>query len=102
MKEVEYFTFMLPPDIWRKKPHPSAFKMDMAYAARVYPGSTPILNTREVRSLPSTPEELVNASRTYPDSKGPFSPVVHAKVLQDYEARLQREKQAAERGVPPP
>jgi hypothetical protein len=51
MKDVEHFTFMLPPDIWRKKPHPSSFKMDMEYAARVYPGSTPILDTREVRRL---------------------------------------------------
>jgi hypothetical protein len=102
MKDVEHFTFTLPPDIWSKKPRQSSFKMARDYAARVYPGSTPILDTREVRSLPSTPEELANASRTYPDSRGTFSPAVHAKTLQDYEARLQREKQAAERGMLPP
>jgi hypothetical protein len=49
--EVEYFTFLLPPDAWRKRPTPSAFKMTRDDAARRYPGAAPIESSREVREL---------------------------------------------------
>jgi hypothetical protein len=49
MKEVEYFAFMLPPDIWRKKGGPSTWKMTIEDAAERYPGAQPIMSTREVR-----------------------------------------------------
>jgi hypothetical protein len=99
MKDVEHFTFMLPPDIWRKKPHPSSFKMDIEYAAKVYPGSTPILDTREVRRLPSTPEELANAGRTNDPglNKTPMTEARLGVALQEYEARLK----GAAAGLPP-
>lgn len=58
MKNVEYFTFMLPPDIWRKRPHPSSYKLSIEMAATRYPGATPILSSREVRTLPETREEM--------------------------------------------
>ncbi|WP_418131531.1 hypothetical protein [Variovorax sp. 278MFTsu5.1] len=58
MKDVEYFYFMLPPSIWKKKPHRSSFKMDAEHAAKAYPGATPILDTREIRTLPDTEEEI--------------------------------------------
>lgn len=61
MKEVEVFQWMLPPDIWRKRPHPSTYKMDRATAEARYPGASPIQVTREVRMLPSTEEELRQA-----------------------------------------
>lgn len=57
MKEVEYFTFMLPPDIWRKKGGPSSYKMTMNQAAKRYPGATPIISTREVVQEPETEQE---------------------------------------------
>ena len=47
--EVEYFTFTLPPDAWRKKPQPSTIKLTRSEAAKRYPGATPILASREVR-----------------------------------------------------
>lgn len=102
MKDVEYFTFMLPPDMWRKKPQPSKFKMDAEYAARVYPGSTPIPDTREVRQLPSTREELTNAGRTNPDSGSLMTHEARAKAWQDYDVRMEQEKQVAARGILPP
>jgi hypothetical protein len=58
-KEVEYFEFMMPPSIWRKKPHPSGWKMTREDAARRYPGAEPILSTREVRRLPETDAEMM-------------------------------------------
>ncbi|QRF60269.1 hypothetical protein [Variovorax paradoxus] len=58
MKDVEYFTFMMPPSIWKKKPHPSSFKMSIEQAAQRCPEATPIMSTREVRSLPETAEEM--------------------------------------------
>lgn len=58
MKDVEYFTFMLPPDIWRRKPRQSDRKMTLEDGPRYYPGATPIMSTREVRSLPETREEM--------------------------------------------
>ncbi|AVQ81629.1 hypothetical protein [Variovorax sp. PMC12] len=54
MKDVEFFNFMMPPSIWNKKPSPSRFKMDIEYAAKTYPGATPILSTREIREIPET------------------------------------------------
>jgi hypothetical protein len=57
MKNVEFFTFMLPADIWRKKPHPSSFKMTIERTAEHYPGAEPILSSREVRPVPETEEE---------------------------------------------
>lgn len=50
MSDDAYYNFMMPPSIWNKKPCPSRFKMKIAYAAECYPGATPILETREVRS----------------------------------------------------
>ena len=58
MKEVEYFTFMLPPDIWRKTPRPSSFKLTIEEAAKRHPGATPIPTSREVRRMPETDGEL--------------------------------------------
>lgn len=61
MKDVEFFTFMLPPDIWRKKGGRSSFKMSREQAEKQHPGATPILSTREVRPLPETKEEIAHA-----------------------------------------
>lgn len=93
MKDVEYFTFMLPPSIWKKKPHRSSFKMDAEYAAKVYPGSTPILDTREIRRLPSTPQEIANAGRTYFDvaSSRPMTEAEIGRHIQEYDRRLKEE-----------
>ncbi len=66
MKEVEFFNFMLPPSAWSKKPYPSRFKMDLEYAAKNYPGATPILGTREVRQCPETKEEMTLQSAIQP------------------------------------
>jgi hypothetical protein len=105
MKDIEYFTFIVPPDIWRKKPGPSKFKMSAEYAAKVYPGSTPILSTREVRRLPSTPQELANAGRTHGDgvNRRPMTEARIGQILQEYEARLKREKaeKRTASGLPP-
>ena len=49
MKEVEYFSFMMPPTIWCKRPHPSSFKMTIEEAAERYPGVPPIPSSRESR-----------------------------------------------------
>lgn len=59
MKEVEFFTWQLPPDIWRKKGGPSTFKMTREDAARRYPGAEPILSSREVRPVPETEAEML-------------------------------------------
>ena len=61
-KEEEYFTFMMPPSIWSKKPSPSRFKMTIEYAAERYPGSTPILSSREVRSYLGDTSEIGRTS----------------------------------------
>ncbi len=58
MKQVEFFKWMLPPDIWRKKPSPSRHYMSREEAAERYPTATPIESTREVRNLCETEEEL--------------------------------------------
>jgi hypothetical protein len=58
MKDVEYFTFIVPPDIWRKKASPYPHKMSMEDAERRFPGATPILSSREVRRLPATEAEI--------------------------------------------
>lgn len=52
MKKVEFYTWMLPPDPWRRKPQPSTYKMDRETAEKRYPGAEPILSTLEVRELP--------------------------------------------------
>lgn len=51
--DVEYFRWMLPPDAWCKRPHKSRWDMTREDAERNYPGATPILATRNVRSLPT-------------------------------------------------
>lgn len=51
MEEAEYFTFMLKPDIWRKKGGPSSYKMTREDAAKRHPGAEPILSSREVRQI---------------------------------------------------
>ena len=61
MREVEYFLWTLPPDAWRKKPHPSKFKMTREEAQKRHPGATPILESREVRQMPETEEEILKA-----------------------------------------
>lgn len=81
MKEVEHFTFMMPPSIWKKKPHPSSFKMTMEHAAKSHPGAVPILSSREVRRLPETPEEMMRL--TIPHKGRPRTPEEEA-----YSARL--------------
>ncbi len=63
MKQVEYFSFTLPPNIWSKKPYPSRFKMSVEEAAKRYPGALPILGSREVRHVPTTPQELALHSK---------------------------------------
>lgn len=65
MKSVEFFTFMLPPDAWRKRPSPSKWKMTVEDAAKNHPGATPILSSREVRSVPETPEEAEKVKLTF-------------------------------------
>lgn len=62
MKEVEYFNWMLPPDAWKKKPHPSTWKMTREDAAAR--GLTePVLSSREVRMKGETPEEEAELQR---------------------------------------
>ena len=61
MKEVEFFNWQLPPDIWRKKGGKSSYKMTREEAARRYPGAEPILSSREVRPVPETEEEARKA-----------------------------------------
>lgn len=58
MKDVEFFYFTLPPDIWRKKPYPSGWKMSREDAAIRHPGAEPILSSREIRRVPETEEEV--------------------------------------------
>lgn len=62
MKQVEFYTWMLPPDAWRKKPSPSSYKMSRETAESRYPGATPILSTLEVRDCPETREEMKSAT----------------------------------------
>lgn len=96
MKEVEYFTFMVPPTIWRKKPYPSSFKLTVNEAAKRHPGATPILNTREVRSMPDTPDE--HAAALFSHFNGyagaPRTEQDVARSLREYEDRTRAEKQA--------
>lgn len=96
MKEVEYFTFMVPPTIWRKKPHPSSFKLTLEEAAERHPGATPILNTREVRSMPDTAEERAAALFSHFNgySAAPRTEEEVAKPLREYEERMRADKQA--------
>lgn len=47
--DTEHFYFILPPNIWRKKPSRSTYKMTREEAAKRYPGAEPILESREVR-----------------------------------------------------
>lgn len=93
MKDVEYFYFMLPPSIWKKKPHRSSFKMDAEYAAKAYPGATPILDTREVRRLPSTPEEIASAGRTngYGLNTRAMTEDEIGRHIQEFDRRLREE-----------
>lgn len=67
MEEAEYFTFMLPPDVWRKKGGPSSCKMTREQAAERYPGAEPILSSREVRKIGS---EVITADAPY-QRRGP-------------------------------
>lgn len=53
MPEQEYFTWLLPPDPWRKKPKPSPFKLTREEAEKRHPGATIIEGTREVRKSAS-------------------------------------------------
>lgn len=50
MPDIELYFWMLPADPWRKKPSRSACLMTREEAAERYPGATPILESREVRS----------------------------------------------------
>lgn len=62
MKDVEYFFWMLPPDAWRKKPHPSRWKMSREEAAKR--GLTqPVQSSREVRQIPESDEEREQSMR---------------------------------------
>jgi hypothetical protein len=58
MKQTEFFTFILPPNAWSKRPYRSRWKMTREDAAKRYPGAEPDLLSREVRDCPETPEEL--------------------------------------------
>lgn len=56
MKEVEYFNWMLPPDVWNKKPHKTRWKMTIEEATAR--GLTErVESSREVRMKGETPEE---------------------------------------------
>jgi hypothetical protein len=38
MKQTEFFTFILPPNAWSKRPYRSTWKMTRDDAAKRYPG----------------------------------------------------------------
>lgn len=62
MKEVEYFNWIMPPDVWRKKPYPSRWKMTIEEATAR--GLTERAeSTREVRLKGETPEEEADLQR---------------------------------------
>lgn len=54
-REVEVFDWILPPDIWRKKPHRSKSKMTREEALGRYPGAVVIPESREIKMLGSDP-----------------------------------------------
>ena len=90
MKDVEYFTFTLPPDVWKKTPRLSKFKLSMEEAAKWHPGASPIADTREVRQMPDTSEE--RAATLYSHFNGyPAAPRTAEEVcrrVQEYEDRM--------------
>lgn len=60
MKEVEYFHWMLPPDVWSKKPRKSTIKLTEDEAKAL--GALQRLDeTREVRQMPETESERMDA-----------------------------------------
>ena len=62
MKEVEYFNWMMPPDVWSKKPRPSRWKMTVEEAAKR--GLTErVESSREVILQGETPEEELERQR---------------------------------------
>lgn len=72
MGEVEFFTFMMPPSIWCKKPHPSSYKMTLEDAAIRHPDAKPILSSREVRLAGGgvTTADAPYQRRAHPKSAG--------------------------------
>lgn len=62
MKEVEYFTWILPPSVWNKKPYPSRWKMT-AEEATGYGAISRVDGSREVRLQGETPEEEAELQR---------------------------------------
>lgn len=93
MKDVEYFTFMMPPSIWRKKPHPSSFKMSIEEAAQRSPEATPIMSTREVRQHPETAAEWAERQKYfsgYVVGSGPTTEEEIGRHLREYNERMKR------------
>lgn len=60
MKEVEYFHWMLPPDVWSKKPRKSTIKLT-AEEAKARGALERLDETREVRQMPETDAERMDA-----------------------------------------
>jgi hypothetical protein len=92
MKATEYFTFVLPPDVWSRKPRLSSFKLTVDEAADRHPGATPLLDTREVRDMPTTEDEL--AAALYSHFNGyPATPSAEkiSRTVQEYEPRTQQQ-----------
>lgn len=61
MKEVEYFHWMLPPDVWSKKPRKSTIKLT-AEEAKARGALERLDSTREVRHMPETASERMDAT----------------------------------------
>lgn len=77
MKQVEYFHWMLPPDVWSKKPHKSTIKLTEE-DAKARGALQRLDDTREVRQLPETDEERRDAlfrNNTSDCLGGPKKPV---------------------------
>lgn len=94
MKDVEYFSFRVPNEIPGRKPYLVRWKLTAEEAARLYPDATVEPGSREVRQIPSTPEEAFHIARS-PEPN--FQPTEGAH-LREYGARL-KQMQAAERAA---
>lgn len=60
MKQVEYFHWMLPPDVWSKRPYKSKLKLTEE-EAKAKGALQRLDDTREVRQEPETEEERRDA-----------------------------------------
>jgi hypothetical protein len=64
MKQVEYFRWWVTAP-GRRKPYLTAFPMDADTAAAQYPGAKPDPSTRQVRRVPDTDAEKLQAMMHY-------------------------------------